>query len=112
MATRTPYRSLSRSGREAEKKAMQTWHDIQETLDAATSRARDVAGETQTKMTDLGRETRRRGRATRDALAGRPAPTPWKWIVIVAVAGVVLGAVANAFGRQVGSFTEEHEPSQ
>lgn len=106
MAIRTANRGLSRAGRRAEKTALQTWHEIQAALDAAAMHARDVAEGTHTKVSELGRETRRRGATTRDALAGRRPPSRWPWLATVAVIGLCLGAMAHAFGRKAARSME------
>jgi hypothetical protein len=80
--------------------ASATWneflHGLGTTRDVAAERAREKAGSVRSTLSDTGSEARHRASLALDALAGRPAPMRWGWVVAAAGIGALAGfAVAE-----------------
>src|SRR5688572_23361039 len=80
--------------------ATATWneflHGLGSTRDVAAERAKEKAGSVREALSDTGSEARHRASLALDALAGRPAPVRWGWVVAAAGLGALAGfAVAE-----------------
>lgn len=80
--------------------ATATWneflHGLGSTRDVAAERAKEKAGSVRSALSDTGSEARHRASLALDALAGRPAPVRWGWVVAAAGLGALAGfAVAE-----------------
>ncbi|MEV0459480.1 hypothetical protein [Catellatospora methionotrophica] len=86
--------------RNKENVASATWneflHGLGSTRDVAAEKAREKAGSVRETLSGTGTEARQRASLALDALAGRPAPVRWGWVVAAAGVGVLAGlAVAE-----------------
>ncbi len=84
-------------------RASAAWDELVDALNQAGSTARSVKRRTKGFANDASEatgEARRRAKAARDALAGKRAPIPWRWIAGAAAAGMVAALAARMAARR------------
>ena len=132
-AKQTTRQNLSDMGRAAERTAATGWRDLTDAIDTASHRTHDIADGARSRLTDLGRDARRRskearkrgeearkrglaardeayrrGAAARDALSGKRSHT-WRWVITAATAGLAAGAAVAEFGRRLIHYREQSQ---
>lgn len=95
-------RTVAKTGRKAAKSG---WNEITDVLEGVADRTSSLAGETKSRIKDIERESARRGRNAKDALAGRQ-PKRRGRVAGAAAIGVGVGAVVAMLTRKINAQRE------
>lgn len=113
MSVRSARRDFERATKRAERLAMSGWHELADAFDTTTDRGRELASDARERVSDardrmstFQRESRRRGEAARDALAGRASRRHRRSLFIAAIAGVGVGAALMFAARRLAAASQ------